>query len=86
MDTRICSIEEEKYYREFLGGMQKAKKPFSYEGPVLYLGNVIQRYWCAATYAVSDKKARSNLVYQYKVEHGLPINASIDLPGVIMVG
>ena len=82
----VYSIEEEKYYRELLLGVKKMKQPYTYEGSVLYLGKVIQQNWYATTYAVSDKKARSNLIYKYKIEHELPMNALIDLPGVIMVG
>lgn len=87
MDTRkVCTLDEEKYYKEMFGRIRKMKDRYTYEGPVMDFGAPIQRYWCAATYAVSSEQARSNLMYQYKVEHGLPINTKIDLPGALMIG
>ena len=54
---------------------------YSYDGPVMKFDTCIQQSWSARTFAVSEKKARSNLVYRYKKEHGFTSNASIKLPG-----
>lgn len=87
MDTRkVCSLEEEKYYKEMFGRMRKMKDLYTYEGSVYELDRNVRSHWKAATYAVSSEKARSNLMFQYKKEHGLPINTKIDLPGVLMIG
>ena len=78
-----CSYEEELYYKEVFG---RLKDVYTYEGPVLVNDINVCNRWNAKTYAISGKKAKSNLMYQYKKEHGLPINTKIDLPGIILVG
>lgn len=54
---------------------------YSYVGPVLKYGKVISDNWSADTWAVSLKKAKSNLEYGYKKKYGLVSNAKIELPG-----
>ena len=39
---------------------------YSYDGIVKEFDTIISNRWRGSTYAVSEKKARSNLVYQYK--------------------
>lgn len=39
---------------------------YSYDGPVMEFERCITNHWKASTYAVSEKKARSNLTFQYK--------------------
>lgn len=56
---------------------------YIYEGPVMYFDDCIVRKWKAETVAVSEKKARSNLAYKWKVENGYSRNAMIRLPGKI---
>jgi hypothetical protein len=80
------SVEEERYYKELFGSLRRIKDRYTYEGSVIFENGHTQRHWYAATYATSAKKAKSNLMYQYKVEHGLPINTKIDLPGILMIG
>jgi len=59
---------------------------YSYEGPVMYFDDCIERKWKASTYAVSEEKARNNLTYQYKKYNNYARNAKIILPGrVVMV-
>lgn len=54
---------------------------FSYNGPVLNNFNqVITTKWEGETYANTDRKAKSNLGYQFKKEHGLLQSAKIILP------
>lgn len=59
--------------------------PFEYEydGPVLLYEKVITSRWQAITAAPSEKKARSNLIFRFKKEHGYAPNTKITLPGVI---
>lgn len=56
---------------------------YIYKGPVESFGKCIDQWWEAETCAESAKKARSNLTYRYKKEHGLVRNMSIVLPGKI---
>lgn len=56
---------------------------FSYEGPVRSLDGIVSSRWMGETYATSEARARSNLVYQYKKEHGLDVSAKITLTGKI---
>ena len=53
---------------------------WSYDGPIMAYGKVICMHWTGFTVAPSEKKARSNLMYQYKTEHGLMPNYKIVLP------
>lgn len=56
---------------------------YSYDGPVKEFDDIISNRWQATTYAVSEKKARNNLVYRYKKEHGKTANSMIKLTGTI---
>lgn len=58
---------------------------YSYSGPVFLFDRCIDEYWTAETYAVSEKKARSNLTYQYKQENGYLPNSKITLTGKITI-
>lgn len=59
---------------------------YTYDGPVMEFERCIHNRWHASTYAVSEKKARSNLIYQYKKSHNKTPNSKISLPGkVVMV-
>jgi hypothetical protein len=58
---------------------------YTYEGPVLIFGKVATPRWYGETMAVSEKKAKSNLAYQYKRQHGKTACASVSLPGKLMV-
>lgn len=57
---------------------------YSYEGPVLEFDRVIAHRWTASTIAVNEKKARSNLAYQFKKQFNKASNAKITLPGKII--
>ena len=53
---------------------------YTYNGPVINnSGQVITTRWTGETYANTDKKAKSNLGYQFKKEHGLMQTAKIKL-------
>ena len=54
---------------------------YTYEGPVVNNYNqLITNKWSGETYANSDKKAKSNLYYQFKKEHGLLQTAKVVFP------
>lgn len=52
---------------------------YIYNGPVYQFGKIINSKWNAQTMAVSDAKAYSNLVYQYKNRHDLLSTSRIQL-------
>lgn len=58
---------------------------YSYVGPVCEFGRVVQEKWEGSTMAVSMKKARSNLTYQWKKAHNRTGNTVITLPGKIFM-
>lgn len=58
---------------------------YFYEGPVVEFGRVISNCWRASTCACSEKKARSNLAYQFKKQNSRLCNsAHITLPGKLI--
>lgn len=59
--------------------MDSAKR-YYYEGPVYEFGNIIQEHWSAETVAKSDKKALSNLIFQWKKAHNRSANSYVVLP------
>lgn len=56
---------------------------YVYNGPVTEFNRCIANNWHSSTLAVSEKKARSNLIFQFKREYGKAPNAQISLPGKI---
>lgn len=54
---------------------------YTYNGPVMEFAKCIATNWRGTTFAVSEKKARANLVHQYKVQTGRVPSAKITLPG-----
>ena len=56
---------------------------YSYDGPVLEFGKVIAVRWVSSTTAPSEKKARSNLTYQFKKQYNRAPNAKIALGGEV---
>lgn len=54
---------------------------YKYSGPVKRFQTIINSNWEGYTYAVSEAKARSNLSFQYKKQHGLKPNVFINLVG-----
>lgn len=58
---------------------------YYYEGPVLMFGNVVQNKWHGETTAVSIGKARSNLIYQWKIANGKTAGSKVELPGKIIL-
>lgn len=61
-------------------------KKYFYDGPVLSFGKVVEDRWWAETSAVSEEKARSNLAYRWKKQHGKIAATKITLPGKLLVG
>lgn len=57
---------------------------YIYSGPVMQFERIVAPKWSAETSAVSEAKARSNLIFQYKKLVGLAPYAKITLPGKVM--
>lgn len=60
-------------------------KRYLYDGPVLEFDRIVASRWSGQTYAASETKARSNLVFQFKKETGRIPRSKIVLPGKIVV-
>lgn len=58
---------------------------YRYRGPVMLFEKCVEHQWIGTTYANSEKKARSNLAYQYKRTTKRSPTAKISLPGDLMV-
>lgn len=56
---------------------------YMYDGPVMEFGTCVASRWRGSTYAVSEKKARSNLAYQFKKNNNRISGARITLPGKV---
>lgn len=54
---------------------------YQYNGPVMRFDQCVDYKWKATTIAKSEAKAKSNLIYRYKKENGLALNAKVSLPG-----
>lgn len=57
---------------------------YIYDGPVMEFDNCVAARWKGITYAVSESKARNNLVYQFKKKHNRIPGTKITLPGKIV--
>lgn len=57
---------------------------YTYDGPVMEFDQCILRRWKSTTYAVSEKKARSNLAYQFKKQNNKLPSTKIVLPGKLI--
>lgn len=55
---------------------------YAYNGPVMEFGRCIADNWVGSTYATSEKKAKSNLAYQFKKNNNRAIGASSKLKSV----
>lgn len=56
---------------------------YIYEGPVKEFDAIVNCCWKGETYAPSERKARSNLTYQYKKKTGKSSDTKITLTGKI---
>lgn len=58
---------------------------YLYDGPVLEFDKIIANHWRGSTMAVSEKKARCNLAYQFKMEYGRIPRSKITIPGNLTI-
>ena len=57
---------------------------YSYTGPVTMFDRCVTNCWKGETYASSEKKAKSNLIFQYKKQNGLIPASKVNLPGKLV--
>lgn len=60
-------------------------KLYSYDGPVLEFDRIVANHWKASTRAMSEKKARQNLAYQFKSQYGRSPCSRITIPGKLTI-
>ena len=58
---------------------------YIYDGPVTQFGKCIANKWHGETIAESQRKAISNLEYQFKKKNNMLATAKIGLPGYLEV-
>ena len=58
---------------------------YTYDGPVVAFDRCIAHRWKASTYAISESKARSNFMYQFKKQFNKTANCKVSLPGKIVM-
>ena len=56
---------------------------YVYDGPVMEFDRLIADHWTGETMATTEKKARSNLTYQFKRQNRRIVGTKITLPGKI---
>lgn len=59
---------------------------YYYDGPVMIFNRCAASIWHGETVAATEKKAKSNLAYQYRKECGLTPSASVSLPAALQKG
>lgn len=63
--------------------MQEYSK-YVYDGPVMEFDRCVTDRWHGETTAPTEKKAKSNLAYQYKKQHGKVAAVKITLPNNVV--
>jgi hypothetical protein len=58
---------------------------YYYNGPVLEFERIVADHWSGSTRAQSEKKARCNLAYQFKMETGRMPRSNITIPGKLKI-
>lgn len=60
-------------------------KEYFYNGPVKEFDRIVANQWSGSTRATSEKKARCNLAYQFKMETGREARSKITIPGKLQI-
>lgn len=58
---------------------------YSYSGPVMEFNTLLTDIWEGETFASSERKARSNLAYQFKKANNRIAGSKITLPGKLNI-
>lgn len=65
--------------------MEKELHKYSYIGPVMEFDKLVAEQWKGETMATSEKKAKSNLAYQYKKKNNRIASVKVTLPGKVIL-
>ena len=57
---------------------------YYYDGPVMEFDFCVMKHWKATTIAPTERKARCNLAYRFKIEHGMKPSANVSIPGKLI--
>lgn len=60
-------------------------KKYYYDGPVFEFDRIVANHWTGSTLAESERKARSNLAYQFKMQCGKVARSKITIPGKLTI-
>lgn len=60
-------------------------KMYFYDGPVMEFDRIVANHWSSSTRAETEKKARSNLAYQFKMQTGRTSRSKITIPGKLII-
>lgn len=63
--------------------MHEENYKYVYDGPVMIFDKLVADHWKGETIAPSEKKARSNLTYQFKRQNNRIAGSRVSLPGQI---
>ena len=58
---------------------------YYYDGPVMEFDFCVHERWKATTIAPTEAKARCNLAYRFKMEHGMKPATKVNVPGKLIV-
>lgn len=58
---------------------------YIYKGSVTEFDKCIQNNWSGETMANSERKAKSNLIFQWKKSHNRNLNTKINLPDEVVL-
>ena len=60
------------------------RKKYRFKGAVMLFDTLVMNNWIGETFAISEKKAMSNLLYRAKGQMGYLPNAKLRLDGQLM--
>ncbi|MBR5780390.1 MAG: hypothetical protein IKY27_00205 [Bacteroidales bacterium] len=63
--------------------MEKELHKYIYDGPVMEFDKLVAEHWKGETMATSERKAKSNLAYQFKKKNNKIASVKVTLPGKI---
>lgn len=64
----------------------KPMRKYRYDGPIMLFDRCIAHRWAGETYAVSEKRARTNLAFRYKKQYlNNTATSKIKLPGKLIL-
>ena len=58
---------------------------YIYDGPVVVFGRCVENKWHGETIASTEKKAKSNLTYQWKKRNNKVAGTKVTLPGKVQI-